>query len=557
VSCLDIIDCKPNTSYHLSGLIGKFYAFVVFGNDQVGNVIRDLPTDGVAQSVSDSRKMFIVFKKSDNTDFTQADINELNELPIMLTEGSTAPTQYIAAERTVLYTGESATDKNKRILHEDGLLECEDNEKHEVLDGNAGDWKYHTDMTGCKQIRMPMIHIDNAENIITKFNGKNLKEFTASGLTDGADQFAIDTSNYLIMNIADADSGFAEGFTEITPEMIAAILNGWVIYKYGTNLAYDGVDSFAFSKRYQGIGTKFDMPFGTSIETNTSLGENIIPTEKAYGSVTRCWSIWYDLAKPDIYTKQLPPLQLGSGVTHVTALTGRVKDLIKPVLNAAGTHYVVNHVLEGATLTEPCKRIVDIIKKKGDIEDTDLENWGVSSDQYAYGDQRQSILVSDYDKDAAYYFEYDTVAESTNSAVFSATLTHKDSLVDAVEKNGKTAVVHAEQIGMLARGVADLTRLKSYDPTLFNGWTSTVDVLVYINGRGEVTLEGVVTGGTVGSVIFTLASGFRPVKTERRSIISNSAFAYLVVDANGDVKLLQGSTASVDIGLKFDTKAGG
>jgi len=435
----DSAGVNRNIDFYMPTIIGEEY-YLNYESDspinvQVKEVVNSIAT---TNNVTLNNGSFVAVSNITAVRFYASDTSVISISEFSITKGTTPPIEYPKSERTVLYTGENVTEKNKRTHHEDGTLECEDNEKHEVLDGNAGDWLFHGDEPGWKKIKI-VNYIKNRGGIesqgtqapkgsLTKYNGKNI--IWGEG-TAGADRFNF-TYGDIYISIADADSGFAEGFTDITPEMIAAILNGWVIYKYGTNLAYDGVGSFAFSKRYQGIGTKFDMPFGTAIETNTSLGENIIPTEKAYGSVTRCWSIWYDLAKPDIYTKQLPPLQLGSGVTHVTALTGRVKDLIKPVLNAAGTHYVVNHVLEGATLTEPCKRIVDIIKKKGDIEDTDLENWGVSSDQYAYGDQRQSILVSDYDKDAAYYFEYDTVAESTNCGVFTAKLDYTDNLVKSV-----------------------------------------------------------------------------------------------------------------------------
>lgn len=66
---------------------------------------------------------------------------------------------------------------------------------------------------------------------------------------------------------------------------------------------------------------------------------------------------------------------------------------------------------------------------------------------------------------------------------------------------------------------------------------------------GMVLLKGYVKSGTVGTAtpMFTLPTGYRPLKTERFPVVSNGAFGYVQITTGGAVSLAAGSNVSVDI----------
>lgn len=83
-------------------------------------------------------------------------------------------------------------------------------------------------------------------------------------------------------------------------------------------------------------------------------------------------------------------------------------------------------------------------------------------------------------------------------------------------------------------------------PALLNSWAnfggSFNPAGYYRDASGVVRLRGVVKTGAVGTVIFTLPAGFRPINTELMPVVSNSAFGLVQVGSNGDVTAAGGSS---------------
>lgn len=93
-------------------------------------------------------------------------------------------------------------------------------------------------------------------------------------------------------------------------------------------------------------------------------------------------------------------------------------------------------------------------------------------------------------------------------------------------------------------------------PTLANGWANnggaTSTAGYWIDGSGTVHVRGLVKSGTLGSAAFTLPAGLRPATDQYFANVSNGAFGYTIVHANGDVVPFAGSTTWFSLcGISF------
>lgn len=110
----------------------------------------------------------------------------------------------------------------------------------------------------------------------------------------------------------------------------------------------------------------------------------------------------------------------------------------------------------------------------------------------------------------------------------------------------------------LGNGVSTWTVLSAWvAPTLLNSWVNTGSGLVVAGYRkiGDVvSLKGTVSTGTLGSIIFNLPAGFRPVEQWEFASEGNIAtFGVFVVKANGDVQHVIGGNARFSINCNFST----
>lgn len=72
---------------------------------------------------------------------------------------------------------------------------------------------------------------------------------------------------------------------------------------------------------------------------------------------------------------------------------------------------------------------------------------------------------------------------------------------------------------------------------------------------GVVRLKGLVASGTVGSAVFTLPTGYRPLERRMFSSIGNTAVARIDVDAAGNVIIVTGSNVWTTLeGIAFDAE---
>lgn len=105
----------------------------------------------------------------------------------------------------------------------------------------------------------------------------------------------------------------------------------------------------------------------------------------------------------------------------------------------------------------------------------------------------------------------------------------------------------AQQTALDAKASATLEAWNT--PTLSGSWANFGGgynpVGYYKDNFGIVHLRGIVAGGT--GVIFVLPVGYRPANIEYMSCVSNSAFASLMINPNGNVSYVSGSTAAFSL----------
>ncbi|GKT31974.1 hypothetical protein ADUPG1_006271 [Aduncisulcus paluster] len=248
--------------------------------------------------------------------------------------------------------------------------------------------------------------------------------------------------------------------------------------------------------------------------------------------------MWYDLANPDNYTKQLPSLQLGAGVTHVTALTGVVKEKASCGFSESGTPNinVVGHpTINDCPLSKAVKRIISIIKFKNGEERLD-DSWTIVENQYAYGTQIAYSNAESYDTDADYFVVYETVAESTNCGVFSATMSYKDSLPETVEELASALGKTVEELIYAKAELANLKSVEEFEPTLLNGSTNSSCKIRVSNGYVEGV--GAFLKGSLASHQVFLETEEAPAATRKFSVACDDSSigsnAYVVVTTSGE-----------------------
>jgi hypothetical protein len=90
-----------------------------------------------------------------------------------------------------------------------------------------------------------------------------------------------------------------------------------------------------------------------------------------------------------------------------------------------------------------------------------------------------------------------------------------------------------------------------------SGWVNTGGTIetaaFYKDATGVVRIKGQVKSGTVGALtpIFVLPEGYRPPLTQTFAIVSNSAFGSLNVTSAGEVAVIVGNNASVNLNISF------
>lgn len=98
--------------------------------------------------------------------------------------------------------------------------------------------------------------------------------------------------------------------------------------------------------------------------------------------------------------------------------------------------------------------------------------------------------------------------------------------------------------------VTNITVQAWQTPTLLNSWVNYgapySNIQYFKDPYGIVHIRGLAKDGTLGAIIFTLPSGYRPSGQMLMAIASNGAFGYIIITTGGDV-LAAGSNAWISL----------
>lgn len=128
--------------------------------------------------------------------------------------------------------------------------------------------------------------------------------------------------------------------------------------------------------------------------------------------------------------------------------------------------------------------------------------------------------------------------------------------------NGEVQIISGSNTWLSLTGISFVTA-STTAPTLNGGWVNYgggtfADAGYYKDSNGIVHLTGLVKGGSTAAnyVLMTLPSGYRPTNHYPRPTLTASGTAYIYVEADGEVKIVDQSATwfSLD-GFSFSTTA--
>ena len=152
-----------------------------------------------------------------------------------------------------------------------------------------------------------------------------------------------------------------------------------------------------------------------------------------------------------------------------------------------------------------------------------------------------ATVIGDFDIEDTYTFQFQ-LKDKLNDLSFTAILVNGIPLI-ALRKGkvGINCVPKSDGTNGLYVNNAELNIINAESvksPTLLNGWTKyggDYDTAGYYKDKDRVFLQGLIKGGTVGAVAFTLPVGYRPAKRKIFVVNANNTFGRVDVLSNGNV----------------------
>ncbi|WP_308637725.1 hypothetical protein [Paenibacillus silvisoli] len=257
-----------------------------------------------------------------------------------------------------------------------------------------------SDFTGFKLFtiaftQFPAPPISNSTKLlVSKYNGVPL---VLSSDNSTADRAYMGSSSFA-MTASDADTGFGETYTPTSAEF-SAYLNGWKM------------NNGTFGTPYNGTGTKTWTRWDA---TNNTGAVTATPTTLAAGFTP--YTLSYQLATPieEVIVGAEGGISLNAGGNMLELGEGViVREKAVPLASTA--NYWINSTSTAGTNLKNRAAIILAIYKNG-VKDN---KWTVgSSSSFAYGNQRASIPIADYDPTAEYtvtYIALDKYAYTANA----------------------------------------------------------------------------------------------------------------------------------------------
>lgn len=405
------------------------------------------------------------------------------------------------ALQTDLYA-DPVTDTNAdEVFEKDGQYFKLAKWKKVALDGNLS-WGMFWSFTGYKQVMFPIstVAILNV-GYATKFNGSILTlVLEGQGMTAG-DQFAV-TPREPHFTISNADSGWGDNYTP-TADEIKAYFMGW-------KMGY--LNGSTFTSPYNGTGTKV---WRAIVGDTTGTGAATLPTDISSVSLSNGWKPYqlvYQLATPTIEPiVSEGMLTFNEGDNQIEVGTGIVvRESVKPRLGGDGSKWYIGETVGvGSRVKYAPDKFLGVYRDNKDDKGVWKSQRTGSTLQGAEFLYIESYL---YDPAAAYSVTYLRLDKSPIVPVSGSYAANEKAmlqeLTDSVQQNATAVSV------LMNKKVDKDAPAVQITPTLLNGWVEYQDgyhpVRYYKDSSGVVHLTGLVKSGAVSSILFKLASGFRP-----------------------------------------------
>jgi hypothetical protein len=416
------------------------------------------------------------------------------------------------------------------------------------LDGSLS-WGFGADYTGFKTVNIDglALPVQDTERVV-KYDGKIISHMNWGGTFAQSDYSTIGTFNSagrLGLSISDTDTGWGETYTP-TAQEIQAYFNGW---KMG-----DSTNSSLYT-----TGTKYWWNIVTGAAPATQSDINYVVNNKNPSALYTNYRLLYQLAQPTqetIVTDGLyPVLQAGANQVELGEAV-IVREPSTPYYdNIANTYYI-----NAATIKAPAKylvgKILTVYKNGKPDPKWSIAQGGANNFWYA------QCPASNYDPTASYSFTYIAQPYAVSSSILSLDGSYESNLRKDVDKNTQNIADLGERLTAVELTKANRNQGQWLAPTLLNGWVNadaTNDTVQYYkNEFGEVSLRGQIKSGSTGfnTPIFYLPSGYRPSHNMafpcRSSNGSTEVLATILVNSNGAIGYLSGSTVGIDLdSIKF------
>ena len=418
-----VINVKANTDYYINAsLTGN--TSIQIANAAIDAVIKA----GVGTFNSGSHTQIAVMLINNSVGTGTFD-------SIMLTEGTTAPTEYLSCDpQQFVVEGQFTSDDTLTV--KDGRLSGELWWKHpSPLYGKDYAYSFAQDIAGSKVIWLYHGFLDgisNSEVTISPTQGV-LKHVVYGIPFDVANQATFGDGGSHYISIADSDSGWAESIAPNADE-VKAYMNGWKA------TANDGTRYTAWVSVVDGV----TVPASQTIDY---VKNNIATDYEGY-------RLHYKLANPEPITDANVHVHgdiwsIVPGYNYVNVDSGIVLgEVANPVFYSPDSVYVINSIYSTLKTSMLKNKTEDIIAVyRNEIFETHFIKSLV--DPNSYGKADGAIALALYDANAVYAVDYQILKTLHAQSFGSLTMSYAQDVFTAIESIAKAVEQKQEHDSVL------------------------------------------------------------------------------------------------------------
>lgn len=529
-------------------------------------------------------------------------LNENNTITvdsIMLVEGTEPPEEYKSCDlQRFVVEGQFAQGDKVRVENKkvSGLL----NWKHRALYGKDFDWTLTQDAAGSKEIQITNFY----SGFVYGSNGFTHVKYDGKILTWGnainPDNSSI-TSGHLYLGVTDTDSGWTESAHPNNDE-IKAFMNGWKtillrggryvlwkniidnslppIVKYTTVTANSSgttitVSDASIFKIGDSIGVTATFTSAVYYAIITNISGNVLTIDTSYAVSTgyyviKCdngttdlalltwcknniapgyegYKLHYKLANPEPITDVNVHVEgeiwdLGKGDNYVMVDSGIVLgEVATPYVDSSFAYF--NVLSTGHVLKHPNEVIYRVYKNDILLDITPGDITG------AFGKQRFSIPIANYDTNAAYTVDYQILKTLHAQTFGSLSLSYPQSIISTLEGHSKAL----EQKQSKDSALDSLIDLSVYEELTIGSGTASL-FTTWSHSNGFIYVETVIPFKAKKKAVPTLTISKIEIATGNGSssfsAITNSFIIYSYVDKDKAIIRARSADATIISNIK-------